>query len=181
MRSGRYVVAAGLLLVLASPFSAAQAHGDIRSSSPAAGERLDEPPGSVSLVLAEPAAQGSTLVVRDGCGERVSGAEVIDGANFSAPIDGGRPGSWKVVMRSISAVDGHAVDATFSFRVAGQRDCSEEPRTPTPDESATISSRPPIANPDPPDSGGFPIVPFAVGTVVLVGLALAVRKPWAKS
>jgi methionine-rich copper-binding protein CopC len=172
MRSGRYVVAAGLLLVLASPFSAAQAHGDIRSSSPAAGERLDEPPGSVSLVLAEPAAQGSTLVVRDGCGERVSGAEVIDGANFSA---------WKVVMRSISAVDGHAVDATFSFRVAGQRDCSEEPRTPTPDESATISSRPPIANPDPPDSGGFPIVPFAVGTVVLVGLALAVRKPWAKS
>jgi copper resistance protein C len=181
MPSGRDVAIGCLVWALAFPAAAAWAHGDIQSSSPSAGARVTDPPREVSLVLAEPAARGSSLVVTDGCGERVSGAPVIDGVDLSTPIDGGSPGSWKAQMRSISAVDGHAVEAGFSFRVAGQRDCSQEPTTPGGDESPTTSSRPPLENPDPPDSGGFPVVPFAIGTVVLVGLALVVRRPWSKS
>ena len=154
-------------------------HGDIRSASPEDGARVRRPPREVALVLAEPAASGSSLVVTDGCKEEVSGEPVADGENYSVPISGGRPGRWSVKLRSISSVDGHVIKAGYSFTVAGKKDCSAEP-SPSDDETddPNTSSRPPIANSD--DGSSFPVLPFALGTVVLVGIAVALRRPSSK-
>lgn len=153
----------------------AAAHGDISSSSPEADARVRRAPREVRLVLAEPPAAGSSLTVVDGCGDKVSGDPKRNGQNFSAAINGGRPGRWRVQLRSISAVDGHVISDRFTFQVAGKRDCSSEPKEPKNDKGDDVdtSSRPPIENED--DGSSFPIVPFALGTVAVVGVAVALR------
>ncbi len=157
--------------------SGALGHGAIRDSSPAAGTVVTKAPKEVTLILAEPAGPGSTLVVLDGCGVEVSRGESIQRELYSTAIDGGQPGTWKVRMRSISAVDGHAVTAQFSFKVAGSNDCTSAFDAA---DDAITSSRPPIDNPD--DGGtSFPIAAFAAGTLIVVGLALAIRRPWSRS
>lgn len=170
-------LAAALVAWAGSP---AWGHGDIQSASPEDGARVRRPPREVALVLAEPPAAGSSLVVTDGCNEKVSGVPVADGDNYSVAVEGGRPGRWSVKLRSISSVDGHVIKAGYSFTVAGKKDCSTEP-SPRDDETGdtNTSSRAPIANPD--DEGsGFPVVPFALGTVALVGIAVALRRPNSK-
>ena len=172
------LVAAGVLAMGAVVFpSPALAHGDLRESSPEAGSRVAEPPQEVTLTLAEPAAEGSTVVVTDGCGEEVSGPLDIKRGILTAQIAGGQPGRWLVDLRSISAVDGHVIKEAFTFKVAG-KDCSPdaadiEPET---DISPGTSSRPPIENPDE-EGTSFPVIPFALGTVAVVAVALAVRRP----
>lgn len=178
------LVVAALVLTVSQAFPApASAHGDITSSTPEAGTRVKRPPRQVRLVLAEPAAAGSSLTVTDGCGDAVSGEPARDGQNFSVVIDGGRPGRWQVRLRSISSVDGHVIKDRFAFRVAGKRDCSEEAEDPPdgedPGDEIATSSRPPIENED--DGSSFPVVPFALGTVAVVGVALALRGPRKKS
>ena len=171
--SGACLVTVVLLAIAAPAF----AHGDISSSTPEAGARLKRPPRQVRLVLAEPPAAGSDMAVVDGCGEPVSGEAQRDGATLSASVAGGQPGRWRVRLRSISSVDGHLVTERFSFEVAGKRDCNadtKEPEEEAPDDET--SSPPPIADPD--EGSAFPLfVPFALGTVLVVGLAFALRRP----
>ncbi len=166
------------LLLLGALASPASAHGAIARSSPDAGSVVPKPPKEVTLTLAEPPGPGSSLAVTDGCGRDVSGGETIQRDAFSATITGGRPGTWNVRMRSVSSVDGHVVKESFSFKVSGKRDCS--PGSDGDQGEVATSSRPPIENPD---AGGtsFPIVAFALGTLVLVGVAVAIRRPWARS
>lgn len=156
------------------------AHGDIESAHPTQGSKVSQPPREVSVHLAEPAAQGSTLVVTDGCKEQVGGEAQIDGEMFTVPIEGGRPGRWNVKVRSISSVDGHLVKESFSFTVRGKKDCSPEAaptgNDDTDDEVELGDPQPPLEN----DETSFPIVPFALGTVVLVGLAVALRRSSSK-
>lgn len=170
------ILALFVALVAAAP---AAAHGDIASSSPEAGARVKRAPRQVRLVLAEPPAAGSDLRVIDACGERVSGQPTRDGDNIAVSIDGGRPGRWQVRLRSISSVDGHTISEGFAFRVAGKRDCSAESteNEPSDDETDQIdtSSRPPIENDE--QGSSFPVVPFALGTIVVVGVAIALRGP----
>lgn len=134
-------------------------------------------PREVALVLAEPPASGSSLVVIDGCREEVSGEPIAEGDDYSVAIDGGRPGRWTVRLRSISSLDGHVVKAGYSFTVAGKKDCATE-STPGEDETdgADTSSRPPIANTEN-EGSSFPVVPFVLGTVALVAIAVALRRP----
>ena len=163
-------------LLLGLPAVAAWAHGDIESAHPAQGSKMAQPPREVSVHLAEPPAQGSTLVVTDGCKEEVGGEPQIDGEMFTVPIDEGRPGRWNVKVRSISSVDGHLVRESFSFTVRGKKDCSSE-KSPgeddDPDDEVELGDpQPPLEN----DETSFPIVPFALGTVVLIALAIALRR-----
>ena len=165
----------GGAVVLLSVFvtGPAGAHGDIVSSTPQADAQVKRAPRQVSLVLAEAPAAGSSLKVVDGCGDTVSGDPRRDGENFTVAIDGGRPGGWKVQLRSISSVDGHVISERFNFRVAGERDCSQKPDRPKETDDIDTSSRPPIENDD--EDSGFPIVPFALGTIAVVGVAVALR------
>ncbi len=166
------------LLLLVAVASPASAHGAIARSSPDAGSVVPKPPKEVTLTLAERPGPGSSLAVTDGCGRDASGAETIQRDVFSASITGGSPGTWNVRMRSISSIDGHVVKESFSFKVSGKKDCS--PGAGREDDDVSTSSRPPIENPDAGDTS-FPIVPFALGTLVLVGVAFAIRRPWARS
>ena len=121
LRSGVRIVIVGLTLTLGAVWAApARAHGDIRSASPEEGSKLRRPPREVALVLAEPPAAGSSLVVTDGCKDKVSGEPVTHGDNYSVAIEDGRPGRWAVKLRSISSVDGHVIKAGYSFTVAGK-------------------------------------------------------------
>jgi len=176
------LVGATIALLLCLP-GAALAHGDIRDSSPAAGTQVTKPPKEVGLILAEPAARGSSVVVTDGCEREVSGALDIQRDSLKTPITGGEPGRWLVRLRSISALDGHATMEAFTFKVGGEKDCTREDGDdvePETDISPDTSSRAPIVNPDE-EGTSFPVVPFALGTVAVVAVALAVRRPWDKS
>lgn len=172
-----------LMAVLIGWPGVALAHGDVRDSSPAARTRVTKPPEEVILILAEPAAKGSVLIVTDGCEREVSTAIAIRREIVETVIDGGEPGRWRVAVRSISAVDGHVVKEAFTFRVAGKKDCSPGDDA-TPDDDTDISpdtsSRAPIDNPDP-EGSSFPVVPFALGTVAVIAVAVAVRRPWNRS
>lgn len=169
-------LAAGVFVALGT--APAAAHGDISSSSPEAGARLKKPPRQVRLVLAERPGRGSTLTVIDGCGDAVSAKPQLDGDAISVAADGGRPGRWQVRLRSISSADGHAISDRFAFRVAGKRDCSKQVKGDDPEDGESAvdtSSRAPIENDE--QGTSFPIVPFALGTVVVVGVAIALRRP----
>ncbi len=171
-----------LTAALSAMPTAAWAHGDIRDSSPSAGTRVTRPPEEVLLILAEPAADGSSVVVTDGCEREVSGPLDIRREILTTPISVGEPGRWLVNLRSISAVDGHVIKEAFTFKVAGRKDCTpedgdDEPET---DISPDTSSRAPIENPDE-EGTSFPVIPFALGTVAVIAVALAVRRPWDKS
>lgn len=167
-------VIAGTLVALGAAPPAA-AHGDISSSSPEAGARVKGPPRRVRLVLAETPAPRSMLTVIDGCGDEVSRKPKLEGDNISVAIGGGSPGRWQVRLRSISSVDGHTFSDRFAFRVAGERDCSGQVKEDEPqdDETAEISSRAPIENDE--QGRSFPVVPLALGTVVVVGVTIALR------
>lgn len=168
-----------LVVVLGLPPAAAWAHGDIESAHPAQGSRMAKPPREVSVHLAEPPAQGSTLVVTDGCKEEVGGEAQIDGEMFTVPIDEGRPGRWNVKVRSISSVDGHLVRESFSFTVRGKKDCSAEDPPEGNGDTAGDDEEVQLGDPQPPlqnEETSFPIVPFALGTVVVVALAIALRR-----
>lgn len=179
----RLSAATALAAVVLGLSGTALAHGDVRDSSPAAGTVVTKPPREVVVILAEPASDGSTLVVTDGCEREVSGKVDTRRDILQTPIEGGAPGRWTVSVRSISAVDGHAIREAFTFRVDGKKDCSaDEDDDVEPDDtdvSPDTSSRAPIDNPDS-EGTSFPVVPFALGTVAVIAVALAVRRPWNK-
>lgn len=183
--SGRGAIAlvaacAAVLVLTALP---AGAHGDVEDSSPAAGSTVRRAPETVSLDLAEPPADGSSLLVSDGCNREVSGRPRIDGDRMSVAISEGQPGRWRVRVRSISSVDGHLVRENLSFRVRGKKDCSPD-KTPaeddeSPDDEVELGApQPPLENDE---ATSFPVVPFAIGTVVVIGVAIALRSSGRKS
>lgn len=177
MRTRRSGIALAVFALLVLPSAPAWAHGDIRSAHPAQGSTVGQPPREVSVHLAEPAAKGSALVVTDGCDREVGGEVQIDGEMLTLPIEDGRPGRWTVKVRSISSVDGHLVRQSFTFKVRGSKDCSAEP---SPDDDGDVE----LGDPQPPlenDETSFPIVPFALGTVVVIALAIALRRSTNKS
>lgn len=162
------------LLVVAA--SAASAHGAYTSSSPAKGERLEATPDEVRVTLTEEPAHGSTIRVTDGCGRNVVEHVNLEGPDLVGIVGGEiapEPGAWRVRFRSISAVDGHAARGSFAFKVRGERDCARgEGPTDEESESPDTSSQPPIVN----DDTSFPWIPFALGTLVLVVVALVARR-----
>lgn len=163
-----------LMVTLVAPV--ALAHGDITNTTPEEGTRVRKVPQVVAVSLAEKPARGSKLVVVDGCRNEVSGDPVLGGLTLSAPVADAQPGRWDVTLTSISAEDGHLVEDEYSFRVAGKKDCDgeddEEPSADPTEDVELGEPQPPLQN----DETSFPMVPFAIGTLVLVGGALAVRR-----
>jgi methionine-rich copper-binding protein CopC len=167
-------------LVVALGAPVALAHGDIVNTTPKEGTRVRAVPGVVAVSLAEKPAKGSKLVVTDGCRNEVSGEVVLGGLTLSAPVTDGQPGRWDVKLTSISAEDGHLVEDEYSFRVFGKKDCdggADDEPTDDPTDVELGDPQPPLEN----DETSFPVVPFALGTLVLVGGALAVRRFGSKS
>lgn len=160
------VTAAGL--VVAFYAASASAHGVIDAAEPAVGARIQGPPESVVLTMTEAPTQGSIFVVTDGCGDEVSGLAQLSGEEVTIPVEGGEPGPWRVRFEALSSVDGHLVEGGYRFRVAGNQDCS------APDEDGA-ESPPPIAGGPGDEGSSFPVVPVALGTAGVIGIAVLAR------
>ena len=113
------VLTAMLALVL-SP-ARADAHAELLSTEPAAGEHLATGPDQVVLHFSEAVNLGDDLVkVLDSSGDEVDAGDPVhlDGERSSVALplpkldDGGYVVSWRVISS-----DGHPVGGAFTFRV----------------------------------------------------------------
>lgn len=166
--------AVGLVVAFSAP--PARAHGVIDNADPARGARVQDPPEAVVVTMTEAPVRGSVFVVTDGCGDEVSQEPQLSGQEVTIPIAAGEPGRWRVRFEALSSVDGHLVEGGYRFRVAGERDCSapEDPETEAPDDDDQ-ESPPPVAEPPGDEGSSFPVVPVALGTVGIIGIAVLAR------
>jgi methionine-rich copper-binding protein CopC len=170
---GLVAVTMGGVLAL-SAGAPAWGHADVKEATPTANSRVGKPPREVKLVLAEAPGPGSTLQVTDGCDANVVEDVVAseDTSTLTAGLARGAPGRWRVRFASVSAVDGHLVRGGFKFTVAGKPRCN---RNATDAARGSNRERPPAGDGD---EGGssLPVVPLALGTAALVGIALVARR-----
>lgn len=152
MRALRWTAIAGIATaVLAVGAAPAAAHTSLVSSTPAANTTLVTAPTEVTLTFDDPiATQGTQLVARTSGGDAVAlGPTRVDGDAVSATWPAGAAsGSYVVSYRVVSA-DGHPVEGSLSFQIAG----SATSPTGSPSGSATGSSTVP---PSPSSSAGTP-------------------------
>jgi methionine-rich copper-binding protein CopC len=162
-----------LLLIgaaLATVAAPALAHGDLSSSNPEVNGLLEDPPSVVVLNFAEPPSE-QKITVLDGCHRNVAQEVEVEGARATVSLAGSaQPGHFRVRYRNVSSVDGHAINGRYAFHVLGKKNCREG-NTEEPGEGGDRA-----APPGPPDDGSsFPVVPVALGTIGVVGVALLVR------
>ena len=171
-------VVAGVLLV-SLPQSQAFAHGEKESTDPADGARLSRPPRTVSVSLSEAPGPGSSFKVSDGCSRSVvtgvdTRTKTGQSGALEAVIEGGEPGTWKARYRAISSIDGHETRDVFTFQVRGKKDCSRDEANE--DEGTELGGGRDTRIAGDAEESTFPFVPLAAGTVVLVGVALVLRR-----
>ena len=139
---------------------------------------MASPPRKVAITLTEAPAPGTEISVIDGCRRDLVTDISRSGEVVEAALKKGQPGKWTVRFRSVSAVDGHTSRDTFDFTVTGKKDCSKPKKEePTPEDSIAGGEDTQVASDDLPDEGSsFPIVPFAIGSVVVIAGALLLRR-----
>ena len=163
-----------LLLILLALSAPALAHGDLESTTPAEDSTVKKAPRNVSIELSEAPAPDVLLVVKDGCGRKVSAGETVNGNEVTVGIDAGaQPGKWSARFRAISAEDGHLTQDSFGFKVKGKKDCSP-PASETPEP--TGSSAPPTPDGGPEDDSNAPVIPIALGAVIVTAAAFFIRR-----
>ncbi|MFC4807802.1 copper resistance CopC family protein [Paenibacillus sp. GCM10023250] len=124
---------AGLLLLLIALFAlptAASAHTELKSSSPADGETVTKAPSDIQLTFATTIQPLTVLKVTDGEGKAVAvksaaGENAITGT-FEQPLENG---TYQVDWRIIGE-DGHNISGSYAFTVAvpaGQASAGGEP------------------------------------------------------
>ncbi|MCR2827511.1 copper resistance CopC family protein [Microbacterium sp. zg.Y909] len=111
-------VAAAVVVVLAAA-GPASAHDELSSSSPAADERLETAPASVSLEFTADVMQVGALVMiadADG-GDWAAGEPVVEYSTVTVPVEEGMPeGGYEVRWRVVSS-DGHPISGVIPFTV----------------------------------------------------------------
>ncbi len=177
-------IAAGLALVVfgAGP---AVAHGELESTIPDRNSVLKGPPDHIIINFTEPPAKPSVVVVRDGCNDSIIDEVAFEDRTAHVFLTDGEPGDWKVSYQVVSAADGHRTRGSYSLTVRGKADCSDEPdnggggangggggggggdgTAAGPDGGGGTGS----------DEGSFPVVPIALGSAVVIGLAFVARR-----
>ena len=164
-----------MVVGLAASAAPAFAHGEIEGSDPAPQSTVRRAPRSVAITFSEAPTAQAVLKVTDGCKRKVSQAVDVTDATATVGVAIGQPGRWKVSYRVISALDGHLTHGTYTFTVAGKRDCTPDEK-PTDDPGADPTKAAPRTEPDDPEGSGTPVVPIALGAVALIAIALVVRR-----
>lgn len=140
----------------------ASAHTELVSSSPAQGERLDEPPATVELRFSEEVvAELAQVDVRSPDGHPVTTARPAlspDGALVTGVRGTGADGTWSVSYRAVS-LDGHAVSGDVEFQVGAGG-------------ASAVDSPTPVAGAPAADRGAvwWVVVAVAAGLLVLLGV-----------
>ncbi|MER7416678.1 copper resistance CopC family protein [Micromonospora peucetia] len=117
------LAAAALLLVPAAP---AAAHNTLRAASPADGAHLTTPPRRITLEFAQRLDPTfTTIALTDAVRRKVpTGAPTVDGTKGTVTIDEALgEGAYTVAFRVVSA-DGHPVQGSYRFTVAGGVDAA---------------------------------------------------------
>jgi copper resistance protein C len=144
----RSLIAAGLsILTLIASTSAASAHAQYQSSTPAANATVSAAPNTVQVTWTQELASIQfTITGPDGSTNLVSGPATIDLAqrhNASVPMKDAGPGQYLVLWHNVSGDDGDPNDGSFAFTVAG----TPAPATPA---APSQTAAPPVAsNPQP--------------------------------
>lgn len=176
----RTIVAGVVALLPALIAGPAAAHGEKVKTDPAEGVGLKSPPGSVSVTLSEAPTAQAKLQVVDGCGRQVARAVKVQGSDIVASVSDAEPGRWKASFRAISSVDGHESKDTWAFAVDGKKDCSKDETAgddETVEDDQIEEGTEATGDTAPGDEGsGFPVVPVAIGAVVLLAAAFLVRR-----
>ena len=176
--------------------SVAIAHGILESASPEPKSRVQFVPRVVRTTLTEDPLPEGRYLVRDGCGRIVNASFEVDGETISARVADAQPGNWKVRFDFISSADGHRYNETYTFSVAGSKDCSppadEEMEEEAGDDSAGGSGS--TSPPDESSHGGaagsipasgttqdVPFGPLTIATAAVIGLAVFGRRSAATS
>ncbi|MFD9698610.1 copper resistance protein CopC [Lentzea sp. NPDC059081] len=177
----RRIFSALVLALLAATAVAvpAQAHAELKSSTPASGATLDAPPPQVELtfsdVISLPDGDAITITGPDGAKWPLAQSAAVDKvitAEFdtAAAKAGAHTLAWKA-----KSDDGDTIQGTFTFtlNVAAPTSSAAAPSSVT--MSAPVSNAPTSTTSQ--DSGGVPLwVWILVGLVVLVGAILLVRR-----
>ena len=164
----------GALWALLTPVGV-QAHGELEGTIPEPGSKLEKAPDHLVVNFTEPPTRQSVVTVSDGC--RTDVVDEIDFQERTAHVylRSAEPGRWKVSYEVISSSDGHKTDGSYALTVAGKANC----RKAKADGNARGPGPQAGGDPGGPETDGessFPLVPVALGTAGLVGLALLVRR-----
>jgi methionine-rich copper-binding protein CopC len=138
------LVALGAGTVGASP---AVAHASEVGSSPEAGAILDAPPQTVAVEFDSPILDiGAAIVVRAADGASVVlGTPRIERQQISVDVDpAAAPGQYTVAYRVV-AEDGHTIESTFDYTVAGTTSSTGLPTPASSSASSAASSAAPSA------------------------------------
>ncbi len=171
---------AAFLLVLAVAGPAA-AHGDKVRTDPPEGATVKTVPGRVSITLSEAPTPQVKLQLTDGCGRQVARSVAVREADIVGSVSNAQPGRWKASYRAISSVDGHESEGSWTFRVAGDKDCSQEDTSgDEPGDNDAIEPGTEAGGDTAPltrstESSG-PVVPVAIGAAILLLAAFLVRR-----
>lgn len=173
-----------LLCVVVLP-SVAGAHGERVSTRPEDGAVVRRPPDHVRINLTETPSERTSVVVLDGCEVDLVDEVFTTQKTLHVLLDRGQPGEWSVDYKVVSKEDGHKTGDIFTFTVEGEADCREEEEKDPTDPDDTVA---PDTGPDTGDASGpvaddssLPIVPLILGSVVLLGLAFAIRSVSSKN
>lgn len=174
---GKRIIVLAIACIWGAGQASSLAHGLIDSTNPQRGARLERQPRRVAVTLTEQPTD-ARLVVRDGCGNKVSGDSKRQGATVGSIVAGGRPGKWSVRFNAVSSEDGHLSKGGYSFRVMGEVNCDQESAEEEKDEPAETRSDPEPSRDSPrertapsdgPDSTGLPAAATLLSLGVLVG------------
>lgn len=176
MKSFRKAAIGAAFLILGGTLPAL-AHGDLAATVPPKGSTLPKPIDHLAITFSQAPTKDAVVKVVDGCDRDVVKRVDLQDRVAHVYLSDPQPGKWRVSYRIVSSVDGHPSRNGYGLTVKGKPDCSK----PKPDESKDGPGDGPNAagrNGSVPEDDGssFPVVPVAIGTVAVLGLAFAVRR-----
>lgn len=161
------ILALGGAVVTAPP---AAAHSSQIGSSPEAGTTLDSAPSEVSVDFDTPLLDvGAAMVVRaDGRTVSVDPPTVRRRGISVGLAPDAPPGEYTVAYRVVSE-DGHTIESTFTFTVAGEERAASPSAAAVPVPSASPS---PAASAAPTPPGTPPFLLIGIGVAALLALVV---------
>ncbi|MFI2665214.1 copper resistance CopC family protein [Micromonospora carbonacea] len=175
-RRAAAAAALAALAVLAAPAAPAAAHNSLAAATPAADTRLAEPPSEITVRFLQKLDPGLTTVVLSDATRRVvpTGAPVVAGTRATVAVAETLPdGTYTVAYRVVST-DGHPVQGSYRFTVAGPAATAPAPASAphtAPPTAAPTSGAAGAAGRAGPGGGPGPLTVAAA--VALAGVALA--------
>lgn len=170
-----------LTVSLAALGGPAAAHSSQAGSSPEDGESVTVAPSEVEVLFDSPLLDvGAALVVRDASGTPVVvGTPRVDRQRITVDVDPAAPPGEYTVAYRVVAEDGHAIESTFGYTVAGDAPPASAPppsSAPVEDDASPVGGDAPAAA-EPASTPPYLLIAGGVLVLLLAGAgAIALRR-----